>query len=347
MRLVPVQPPAALPPSVAQKAATLQARTPQGIPGPGAKQLPGQPRPPLPGMQGQPLPPRQVLPARAQGSALGRDPAGTPPGPGKACAGTNNISGHGYARENLRRDRSNRERRRPRHRPQRAAPGTPPPPDRGAPRCAFTSDIHRRPLRKLTTPPPAQNRSRRHPPCTTPPQGRRQRNLPQAAIKPSAPSPPPAAKLTTHRRHRHPFRSRPRRRLRRRPRCGQRPSVGAGAQGRSTLPKGCPPGKTIAVSKRSSQSCRSEWIGGGRSGLAARSSSADIETARRSSARDQRGADSAAAAICSGLIGVELNSILNGASASDTALAMTTGGEMAPPSPTPLTPSGLSGEGEC
>jgi len=71
-------------------------------------------------------------------------------------------------------------------------------------------------------------------------------------------------------------------------------------------------------------------------------------TKREPSARDQRGADSsAAAAICSGLIGVELNSILNGASASDTALAMTTGGEMALPSPTPLTPSGLSGEGEC
>ena len=62
---------------------------------------------------------------------------------------------------------------------------------------------------------------------------------------------------------------------------------------------------------------------------------------------DQDGADSVAAAICSGLMGVELNSILNGASASDTALAMTTGGEIALPSPTPLTPSGLSGEGEC
>jgi len=42
-----------------------------------------------------------------------------------------------------------------------------------------------------------------------------------------------------------------------------------------------------------------------------------------------------------------LNSAPKGLSASDTALAITTGGAMAPPSPTPLTPSGLSGEGEC
>src|SRR5260221_108849 len=60
-----------------------------------------------------------------------------------------------------------------------------------------------------------------------------------------------------------------------------------------------------------------------------------------------RAAASPALAICSGRTGVELNSILNGASASDTALAITTGGEIALPSPTPLTPSGLSGEGEC
>src|SRR5438128_12686258 len=64
-------------------------------------------------------------------------------------------------------------------------------------------------------------------------------------------------------------------------------------------------------------------------------------------AADQRATASPALAICSGRTGVELNSILKGASASDTALAITTGGEIALPSPTPLTPSGLSGEGEC
>src|SRR5436190_18042477 len=48
-----------------------------------------------------------------------------------------------------------------------------------------------------------------------------------------------------------------------------------------------------------------------------------------------------------GLIGVALISIPNGAISSDTALAITAGGAIAPPSPTPLTPSGLSGEGDC
>ena len=42
-----------------------------------------------------------------------------------------------------------------------------------------------------------------------------------------------------------------------------------------------------------------------------------------------------------------LNSARNGASASATALAIATGGAIAPPSPRPLTPSGLSGDGEC
>ena len=50
---------------------------------------------------------------------------------------------------------------------------------------------------------------------------------------------------------------------------------------------------------------------------------------------------------CSGLIGVVFTSMSNGAKASQTALAMAAGGATAPPSPTPLTPSGLSGDGEC
>src|SRR5271156_6571531 len=49
---------------------------------------------------------------------------------------------------------------------------------------------------------------------------------------------------------------------------------------------------------------------------------------------------------CSGLTGVALTSTPNGAKASQTALAIVAGGATAPPSPTPLTPSGLSGEGE-
>src|SRR5260370_28960410 len=54
-----------------------------------------------------------------------------------------------------------------------------------------------------------------------------------------------------------------------------------------------------------------------------------------------------AATIWSGLIGVALSSTAKGARASQTALAIAAGGATAPPSPTPLTPSGLSGEGEC
>jgi hypothetical protein len=45
-------------------------------------------------------------------------------------------------------------------------------------------------------------------------------------------------------------------------------------------------------------------------------------------------------------MGVVLNSAPNTESASETAFAITAGGATAPPSPTPLTPNGLSGEGE-
>ena len=54
----------------------------------------------------------------------------------------------------------------------------------------------------------------------------------------------------------------------------------------------------------------------------------------------------AALTMCSGLIGVALNSTPNSESASETAFAMAAGGATAPPSPTPLTPSGLSGDGD-
>src|ERR1700724_681922 len=50
---------------------------------------------------------------------------------------------------------------------------------------------------------------------------------------------------------------------------------------------------------------------------------------------------------CCGLTGVVFTSMPNGARASQTALAMAAGGATAPPSPTPLTPRGLSGDGEC
>src|SRR5262249_45036649 len=43
--------------------------------------------------------------------------------------------------------------------------------------------------------------------------------------------------------------------------------------------------------------------------------------------------------------GVRVTLAPNAASASSTALAMAAGGEMAPPSPMPLTPSGLRGDG--
>ena len=50
--------------------------------------------------------------------------------------------------------------------------------------------------------------------------------------------------------------------------------------------------------------------------------------------------------ICSGLMGVELNSTLRWDNASETAFAMTTGGAIALPSPTPLTPNGFKGDGK-
>jgi len=63
--------------------------------------------------------------------------------------------------------------------------------------------------------------------------------------------------------------------------------------------------------------------------------------------RECGGAERTALTICSGLIGVALNSAPKGASASLTALAIAAGGATAPPSPTPLTPSGFSDDGEC
>src|SRR5262249_5396217 len=65
--------------------------------------------------------------------------------------------------------------------------------------------------------------------------------------------------------------------------------------------------------------------------------------------RRQRGcdADRTACWMTCGFIGVRLNSTAKGRSASETAFAITAGGAMGPPSPTPLTPSGLSGDGEC
>jgi uncharacterized caspase-like protein len=75
----------ALPPSVAQKAATIQSQSPQG-PGPSgaaAKQRPGQPGQPLPGMQGQPLPSATGTPAAPPSAAI---TPGTPPGAGTAPA---------------------------------------------------------------------------------------------------------------------------------------------------------------------------------------------------------------------------------------------------------------------
>jgi uncharacterized caspase-like protein len=71
----------ALPPSVAQKAATLQSQTPPGqsVPGgappPVGKQVPPQPGQPLPGMQGRPLPP-----TTGTAVAPATPPAATSPG---------------------------------------------------------------------------------------------------------------------------------------------------------------------------------------------------------------------------------------------------------------------------
>src|ERR1700722_18559944 len=55
----------------------------------------------------------------------------------------------------------------------------------------------------------------------------------------------------------------------------------------------------------------------------------------------------AALANAAGSSGVALTSTPNGANASHTALDTATGGATAPPSPTPFTPRGLSGDGEC
>src|SRR5271165_5614600 len=69
-------------------------------------------------------------------------------------------------------------------------------------------------------------------------------------------------------------------------------------------------------------------------------------TAQCNSPQHASEADRIASRMRSGLSGSRLGSTLKGESASATALAMATGGAIAPPSPTPLTPSGLSGEGE-
>src|SRR5262249_50334365 len=68
---------------------------------------------------------------------------------------------------------------------------------------------------------------------------------------------------------------------------------------------------------------------------------------RGGGSRQREGEGRSALMICSGLTGVALNSTPNGDSASQIALAIAAGGATAPPSPTPLTPSGLSGDGVC
>ncbi len=244
---VPAAPGPALPPSVAQKAATLQSQTPQGIPGPGAKQLPGQPRPPLPGMQGQPLPPATGTPV-APAAPSAAIPPGTPPGPGKAPAPTTSPAtvtpatpapGPGA---------------KPGTPPSQApaattAPGTPPAPPTAAHPVAPSPATSPAPAAKLTTPPPSAKPVTPPPavhhaparPATTQP--------PAAAIKPVAPSPPPAAKLTTPSPAPPPI-----------PKPATPPPAPAAAAARPApgpsapapkvvqpLPKGCPPGKTMAV----------------------------------------------------------------------------------------------------
>lgn len=244
---VPAAPGPALPPSVAQKAATLQSQTPQGIPGPGAKQLPGQPRPPLPGMQGQPLPPATGTPV-APAAPSAAIPPGTPPGPGKAPAPTTSPAtvtpatpapGPGA---------------KPGTPPSQApaattAPGTPPAPPTAAHPVAPSPATSPAPAAKLTTPPPSAKPVTPPPavhhaparPATTQP--------PAAAIKPVAPSPPPAAKLTTPSPAPPPS-----------PKPATPPPAPAAAAARPApgpsapapkvvqpLPKGCPPGKTMAV----------------------------------------------------------------------------------------------------
>ena len=244
---VPAAPGPALPPSVAQKAATLQSQTPQGIPGPGAKQLPGQPRPPLPGMQGQPLPPATGTPV-APAAPSAAIPPGTPPGPGKAPAPTTSPAtvtpatpapGPGA---------------KPGTPPSQApaattASGTPPAPPTAAHPVAPSPATSPAPAAKLTTPPPSAKPVTPPPavhhaparPATTQP--------PAAAIKPVAPSPPPAAKLTTPSPAPPPS-----------PKPATPPPAPAAAAARPApgpsapapkvvqpLPKGCPPGKTMAV----------------------------------------------------------------------------------------------------
>ena len=77
----------------------------------------------------------------------------------------------------------------------------------------------------------------------------------------------------------------------------------------------------MAVVERVIQVASMNRIGGGRSGLAARSSSADIRRRDDRPLVDETGADRGAAAICSRRIGVALSSNPNGARASHTALA--------------------------
>ena len=182
------------------------------------------------------------------GSALGRDPARHTTGT-RQGAGTNNISGHGYARDactgtgceagnaafpGTGRNDGAGDAASP---PTAAHPVAPSPATSPAPAAKLTTPP---PSAKPVTPPPAVHHAPARPATTQPP---------AAAIKPVAPSPPPAAKLTTPSPAPPPS-----------PKPATPPPAPAAAAARPApgpsapapkvvqpLPKGCPPGKTMAV----------------------------------------------------------------------------------------------------
>jgi uncharacterized caspase-like protein len=281
----------ALPPSVAQKAATLQSQAPQGpgtpngAPGPGAKQLPGQPRRPLPGMQGPPLPPATGTPvAPAPPSAaipptpapgLGAKP-GTPPSqapaattaPGSTTPAAAVTPGAPTPPSGGRAKRGAPPSQVPAAKlvppsSSATAPATPPAPPAAAHPVAPSPTTSPAPAGTPSTPPPPPSARPVTPPPAAhqPPARPATPQPPAAATKPIAPSPPPArgaspgsppppspaAKLTTPAPPPSPKPATP-------------PPAPAAAAARPAPPpsapapkvvqpppKGCPPGKTMAV----------------------------------------------------------------------------------------------------
>ena len=272
---VPAAPGPALPPSVAQKAATLQSQNSARHPRTGSEATAGAAQAAAAGYAGTAFAAGDRYSCRA-GSALGRDPARHTTGT-RQGAGTNNISGHGYARDACTGTGCEAG--------NAAFPGTgrndgagdaASPPDRGAPRCAFTSNITGARCEADDT---AAQRKTGHAATRRAPRPRKAgddatsrgchkagRTLAAACCE----ADDTITSTATQSEAGHAATCAGGRGCK----AGAR-SVGAGAQGGSTAAERMSAREDHGRRKRSSK-LQVNRIGGGRSGLAARSSSADI-----------------------------------------------------------------------